>query len=252
MSSFFRLFDWIMGTAWTLRKKRIAMTGTGGAYGAALKKQLESDGVSEITALRYGVDFDDVAVTANGLQTLAGVDILILAHGLRHGDVMGANYETSRRLVEVFAQTRKSRTGRRPAELPEVWYTGSEAEMHPSWGNGSLAAYSASKRRFLPFAKSLYEKDTVVYRHIVLSAFSSKMGPAIASADWAAKWTMWWIRRGGKYIPVTYTGIAYLHFFKFLFVIKAEANDVQFEVGGEVRVEDGRSDQTAKEGTAVS
>jgi hypothetical protein len=231
MSSLFRLFDWIMGTSSTLKGKRIAMTGTGGAFGAALKKQLESGGASEVTALRYGVDFDDARVSTKGVQTLATIDILILAHGLRHGDVMKANYETSRRLVEVFAQTRTPRTDRQPTELPEVWYTGSEAEMHPSWGDESLAAYSASKRRFLPFAKSLYENNTVVYRHIVLSAFSSKMGPAIVSADWAARWTMWWIRRGAKYVPVTYTGIAYVHFFKFVLGIKAEANELRFEVG---------------------
>lgn len=244
MSSLFRLFDWIMGTSCTLKAKRIAMTGTGGAFRAALKKHLESDGVSQITALRYGVDFDDVTVTTYGVQTLADIDILILAHGLRHGDVMKANYETSRRLVEVFAQTRKPREGRRPTELPGVWYTGSEAEMHPSWGDGSLAAYSASKRRFLPFAKSLYENESVVYRHIVPSAFSSKMGAAIVNADWAARWTMWWIRRGGKFVPVSYTGIAYLHFFKFLYGVKAESNELRFEVGGGSRVEDGRDGQT--------
>jgi hypothetical protein len=243
-SSLFRLFDWIMGTSSTLKGKTVAMTGTGGAFGAALKKQLESDGVSEVTALRYGIDFDDATVSTNSIQALATTDILILAHGLRHGDVMKANYETSRRLVEVFAQTRKPRTGPRRNELPEVWYTGSEAEMHPSWGNKSLAAYSASKRRFLPFAVSLYENDTVVYRHVVLSAFSSKMGPAIVGADWAAKWTMWWIRRGAKYVPVTYTGIAYVHFFKFLFGIQAEANELRFEVERESEGENDRDGQS--------
>lgn len=228
MSSLFRLFDWTMGTSSALKNKRIAMTGTGGAFGAALKKQLEINGVSEITALRYGIDFDDESVSTDGIKILEDTDILILAHGLRYGDVMKANYETSRRLVEQFAQTRKPCAGRRPLELPEVWYTGSEAEMHHSFGNQSLYAYSASKRRFLPFAKSLYESETVVYRHIVLAAFSSKMGPAIVSADWAARWTMWWIRRGAKYVPVTYTGIAYIHFFKFLFGIRAEANALRF------------------------
>lgn len=82
--------------------------------------------------------------------------------------------------------------------MPEVWYTGSEAELDSSWGNQSLYAYSASKRRFLPFAKSLYESETVVYRHIVLAAFSSQMGPAIVRADCAARWLMWWIKRGAK------------------------------------------------------
>ncbi|KAG9853258.1 hypothetical protein KCU77_g6571, partial [Aureobasidium melanogenum] len=160
-SSFFRLFDWIMGTSSAFKNKHIAMTGTRGAFGAALKKQLESDGVSGIAALRYGVDFDDESVSTDGIGKLADTDILILAHGLRYGDVMKANYETSRRLVEVFAQTRKPCPGRRPIEPPEVWYTGSEAELHSSWGNQSLYAYSTSKRRFLPFAKSLYESETV-------------------------------------------------------------------------------------------
>jgi hypothetical protein len=54
MSSLFRLFDWTMGTSSTLKGKRIAMNGTGGAFGAAVKKQLEADGVSEVTALRCG------------------------------------------------------------------------------------------------------------------------------------------------------------------------------------------------------
>ncbi|KAI5209543.1 hypothetical protein E4T39_00842 [Aureobasidium subglaciale] len=251
MSSVLRLFDWTMGTSSTLKKKRVTITGVGGAFGAAIKKQLEYENVESITALRSGVDFDEESVSENSIQILANTDILILAHGLRHGDVMKANYETSKRLVEVFSQQRKPRTGRRPTELPEVWYTGSESEIHPSWGDKSLAAYSASKRRFLPFAKSLYESDTVVYRHIVLAAFSSKMGPAIVSADWAAKWTMWWIRRGAKYVPVTYTGLAYLHFFKFMFVVKAETNGLRFEVG-KAEVETGKDDTMAKPNAVAS
>ncbi|KEQ79404.1 hypothetical protein M438DRAFT_339801 [Aureobasidium pullulans EXF-150] len=233
MSSLFRLFDWTLGTSSTLKNKRITMTGVNGAFGAALKKELKSDGVESIKALRYGVDFfDDDSVSAECIKTLRDTDILILAHGLRYGDVMKANYETSRRLVELFAQHRKPLESRRPQELPEVWYVGSEIEIHPSWGSKSLGAYSASKRRFLPFAKSLYDSDSVVYRHIVLAAFSSRMGPAIVSADWAARWTMWWIRRGLKYVPVTYTGFAYLNFFKFLFKIKAEVNGLRFSGDG--------------------
>ncbi|KAI5252409.1 hypothetical protein E4T42_03501 [Aureobasidium subglaciale] len=243
MGSVLRLFDWIMGTSSTLKNKRVTITGVGGALGAAIKKQLECENVESITALRFGVHFDEESVSEDSMKILAKTDILILTHGLRHGDVMKANYETSKRLVEVFSQQRKPRTGRRPTELPEVWYAGSESEMHPSWGNKSLAAYSASKRRFLPFAKSLYASDTVVYRHIVLAAFSSKMGPAIVSADWAAKWTMWWIRRGARYVPVTYTGLAYLHFFKFMFVVKAERSGVRFEIGGQAEV------PTSKDGT---
>lgn len=43
------------------------------------------------------------------------------------------------------------------------------------------------------------------------------MGSAVLSADGAAKCAMWWIRRGARYIPVTYTGVAYLNYFKFIY-----------------------------------
>ncbi|KAG9629162.1 hypothetical protein KCU64_g17585, partial [Aureobasidium melanogenum] len=120
-SSFFKLFDWIMGTSSAFKNKRIATTGTRGAFGAAFKKkkQLESDGVSQIAALRYGVDFDDKSVSTDGIGKLADTDVLILAHGLRYGDVMKANYETSRRLVEVFAQS-QARTPSRPNTSKDI------------------------------------------------------------------------------------------------------------------------------------
>lgn len=70
--------------------------------------------MSGIAALRYGVDFTDESKSTDGMRKLADTDILILAHGLRYGDVMKANYETSRRLVKVFAQARKPCPGRRP------------------------------------------------------------------------------------------------------------------------------------------
>lgn len=232
MSSLVRLFDWIAGTSSTLKNTRVAMTGANGAFGTALRKQLESDGVKCVRPLRFGVDWDNESLSPATIEVLQETDILILAHGLRTGDVMRANYESSKRLVRSFAKHRKPVSGRRPRELPEVWYTGSEAEIHPSWGNASLGTYSTSKRRFLPFAKSLYNSDSVVYRHIVLAAFSSRMGPAIVSAEWAARWTMWWIRRGAKYVPVTYTGFAYINFFKFVFWMKPGHEGVQFRVGG--------------------
>ncbi|KAH0342004.1 hypothetical protein KCU83_g9428, partial [Aureobasidium melanogenum] len=120
MSSLFKLFDWTLGSSSTLRNKRITMTGANGAFGTALERELESYGVRSIKILRYGADFGNEASCAGCIDILQDTDILILAHGLRYGDVMKANYETSRRLVEMFALHRKFRRCQRPKELPEV------------------------------------------------------------------------------------------------------------------------------------
>jgi hypothetical protein len=90
----------------------------------------------------------------------------------------------------------------------------------PFVGYSTLKAYSRSKRSFLPHARALYDDLSILYRHIVLSAFHLEMGFAIVSAEWAASVAMWWIRRGARYIPVTYTGLAYLNYFKFMYWIK--------------------------------
>ena len=46
------------------------------------------------------------------------------------------------------------------------------------------------------------------------------MGWAIVGPGWAAAVAMWWIRRGARYVPVTYTGFAFLGFWKFLYLVE--------------------------------
>jgi hypothetical protein len=43
------------------------------------------------------------------------------------------------------------------------------------------------------------------------------MGPGLISGKMAARIAMFFIRRGARYVPVTYTGIAFINYFKFLF-----------------------------------
>ena len=57
----------------------------------------------------------------------------------------------------------------------------------------------------------------VLYRHIVPSAFRSRMGGGLMSGRTAAAIALWLIRRGFRYVPVTYTGIAFLNFVPFFF-----------------------------------
>lgn len=219
MSSMLKLFDWIAGTAYSLRNKRVVMTGGSGAFGQAIERQLLGrEKVHSVQKLRYGRDWthDDFSGTMASFQE---ADILILAHGSKGEDAMTANCTSSVHLARRFIDA-KTKTEERRKTLPEIWYMGSEIEVHPAWGVPTLQRYSASKRAFVPFARALYDDPRVVYRHIVPAAFESSMGRAIVSSEWAARVTMWWIRRGAMYVPVTYTGLAYLNFFKFVFWVR--------------------------------
>lgn len=154
------------------------------------------------------------------MLVLANTDVLILAHGSKGQDALQANCESVVRLVSLFKQHRQCKLSQKIL-LPEVWYIGSEIELHPSWGVYSLQVYLHSKRSFLPHARRLYNDSSIVYRHIVPAAFHSATGPLIFSATWAAWTTMWWIRRGARYVPVTYIGIVYLNYFKFMYFVNS-------------------------------
>lgn len=221
--SMVRVFDWIFGTAVTLRNRRVAMTGSGGALGQALAEQLlAADRVKCIRPLQFGVDwtYDSYAALA---PVLADTDVLILAHGTKDADsAMDANCKAAVAMVELFKRVRQGSTSK---ILPEVWYVGSEAELHGSWTD-DMRSYTDSKRAFLPYARAYYEEDSFVYRHIVPAAFASKMGPALVSARWAAKVALWWIHRGARYVPVTYTGFAFANYFRFMYWVKPHRGPV--------------------------
>jgi hypothetical protein len=218
MSSSFYLFDWLFGAAYTLKSRRVTLTGASGAFGQAIMKQLQTESVASIQELKFGVNWTYDNYDA-AIPILVNTDVLILAHGSKGEDALKANCESAVQLISLFKQYRKSDPSQKML-LPEVWYIGSEIELHPTLGIQSLQSYSYSKRSFLPYARTLYDDNSIIYRHIVPAAFRSAMGPAIISAEWAAQATMWWIRRGARYIPVTYTGIAYLHYFKFVYFTK--------------------------------
>lgn len=219
MGSMVKVFDWVAGTAYSLRGKRIILTGGSGAFGCAIEKQLLSEGVEDIKKLHFGKDWThhDVSGVSHFLEKS---DILILAHGTKGRDAMDANCKSTMRLIELFLERKAVGNTRQSKTVPEIWYVGSEIEIHPAWGNPEMQRYSASKRAFLPYARALYDDPRVIYRHIVPAAFESSMGKAIVSPDWAARVALWWIHRGAYYVPVTYTGLAFLNFFKFLLLIR--------------------------------
>ncbi|KAL4982021.1 hypothetical protein BDW68DRAFT_195804 [Aspergillus falconensis] len=216
MGSVVKIFDWVAGTAYSLRNKNVVITGGSGAFGSAIVRRLQSEGVRNIHRLKFGEhwthdDFSRVGSVFDELEP----DILILAHGTKGKDAMEANCTSTIRLIQLYLERQVGRDGAGAIKtLPEIWYVGSEVELHPAFGGAEMHRYLASKRAFLPSARALYDDPRVLYRHIVPAAFQSPMGKAVVSADWAAGVMMWWIRRGARYVPVTYTGFAYLNFFK--------------------------------------
>ncbi len=208
-SSYVKVLDVVLGTAYQLRGKRVVMTGASGALGSQMKCLLENEGAS-VTALKYGSDYtyDDYSKLATPLST---ADILLLCHGTKYEQTQQANCDSFVAIIELFKQVAK------PRLLPlEIWGVGSEIECHPCFGIKQLYPYAASKRAFARHARQYYHARDIQYRHLVHSAFWSPMGPGLMSARFAARVTMFLLKRGCKYIPVTYTGFALLNYIRFV------------------------------------
>lgn len=215
-SSIIPLFDRLFGTGCQIAGRRIAMTGASGAFGAPLKDMLERAG-AVVVPLKFGVDWtydrvrephvDDAPLD----ELLGNIDILALCHGSKIIDTMDANCTSFVGFVERF----KRLTAQRQLP-PEVWAVGSEIEAHPTFGIEELKAYKVSKCAYARHARRYFHDRSILYRHVVPSAFTSVMGPGLISGRFAARFAFELIRRGVRYVPVTYTGIALLNFPSYL------------------------------------
>lgn len=214
-SSYVTIFDRLMGTGCQIRGRRVAMTGASGAFGGPLKEMLERAGAAWVKAFKFGEDYtyDDYGRLDDVLRE---ADILVLAHGSKKEHAMQANCESFVALIERFKALTKHR--RFPVE---VWAVGSEIECHPAFGDPDLKVYLESKRAFARHARRYYRDRDILYRHVVPSAFRSRMGPGLISGRTAAWLALFLIRRGLRYVPVTYTGVALVNYLKFLFRVNA-------------------------------
>src|SRR5262245_24018456 len=221
------LLDKVFGTALSLRDRRVLLTGGSGALGPALRPLRERAGAT-VRAAKFGVDY--TYGDYSGLDAALGAtDILVLAHGSKKDFAMQANCDSFVAIIERFLSLH--RKDRFPVE---VWAVGSEIEFHPAWGDPDLKIYLESKRAFARHAYAYYRDDRFIYRHICPAAFKSRMGWAPLPAKAAAAMAMFLLRRGFRYVPVTYTGVALLNYFKFLFArvpapgSEPQKEDVQF------------------------
>jgi monoglucosyldiacylglycerol epimerase len=209
-SSFLNVFDMVLGTSCQIRGRKIAITGASGAFGSALVRKLNRMG-AEIRTLKHGVDFAP-GEPERARAVLEWAEVLVLAHGARHVDCYNANHRTFVELIDLFTEI-----GRGRLVPPEVWALGSEAELHGDLGKENLRDYVGSKRAFAAEARRYYRSRDLIYRHIVPASFRSGLGPGPMSARVAVAISLFFIRRGFRYVPVTYTTLAHWNYFRFRF-----------------------------------
>jgi hypothetical protein len=209
-SSYLRLLDIILGTAIVLNNKEVVMTGVNGALGSQMKLLLEKEG-AKVTPFKYGIDYTYQHYESL-VPALRNADILVLCHGTKYDSTQQANCDSYVEIIQLFKKVYKKRL------VPvEVWAVGSEIECHPCFGIESLKNYAQSKRNYSNYAKRFFYDPEIQYRHLVHSAFTSRMGRGLMSASFAAFITLFLIKRDFKYVPVTYTGIAFINYFRYFF-----------------------------------
>lgn len=193
ISSSFRVFDWFLGTSYTLRSRRITMVGLSRDFREAMAKELQSkESVNCIREVSYDADHEKV------IASLANTDVVIIGSE-------GASCETTVKIIELFKQHYKARPG--TLLLPELWYIDSQT-TRPFSPSGEIS--------FNDRSRMYYEAEDILYRHVALSGFPSKsLGP-----DSAAKVMLWWIRRGARYIPITNPGLALWLYFNFFYGVR--------------------------------
>lgn len=207
--SYIKLIDYVFGTGHSLKGKRIAMTGASGALGSWMKKLLEKEGAI-VTAFKFGVDYtyDNYEKLK---QPLENTDILFLCHGSKYENAQQANCDSFVAIIELFKSVRK------PELVPvEVWGVGSEIEFHPCFGIKKLIPYAKSKRNYARYARVYFHDRNIQYRHLIHSAFTSRMGPGLMTANFAARMTLFFIKRDFKYVPVSYMGFGWLNYFRYI------------------------------------
>ena len=211
LSSYTTLFDGLMGTACQVKGRRVALTGASGSFGSAIKDLLERAGAS-VVPLRFGVDwnYEDYSGTDAVLQS---ADILVLAHGAKGEQAMQANCDSFLALIDRFKGLTRNRPGssgglgrrignRVPSLLRRCRFTVIRP-LEASLCSGSGQA-NARPRASLPPCRALGV------------SLAHGTGPDHRTQRRRRMLPFWLIRRGFRYVPVTYTGIAFLNFIPFV------------------------------------
>ncbi|MCL2927771.1 MAG: bifunctional sterol desaturase/short chain dehydrogenase [Trichodesmium sp. MAG_R01] len=199
------LVDKLMGTALSLKGKKIAVTGASGSLGQSLLQHLHQAGAkvmaltSKDRTITLDINGQNLEVNTINWQIgqeeklaelLEKVDILVLNHGINvHGEktaeAIAKSYEintfSSWRMLEIFLKTVKTNSD---IACKEVWVNTSEAEVNPAFS----PLYELTKRTLGDLVTLRRLDAPCVIRKLILGPFKSNLNPVgIMSADWVAK-----------------------------------------------------------------
>lgn len=226
----FTFLDKLMGTALSLKGKKIAVTGASGTLGKALLKQLHLVGAN-VTALSS--KNEQITIDVNGellpIKTLtwevgkeadleahlAKIDILVINHGVnvnqeRTKEAIATSYEVNTfsawRLMELFLSkviTNEDKVRK------EVWINTSEAEVNPAFS----PLYELSKRAIGELITLRRLDAPCVIRKLILGPFKSNLNPVgVMSGDWVAKQIVKQAKSDVRNIIVTINPITFVAF----------------------------------------
>lgn len=226
------LIDSLMGTALSLKGKTIAVTGASGTLGRALLQALHQEGAKAIaltsrTGAPLTVQAADgteqaiptftwqVGQEADLMDTLEGVDILVLNHGVNVYDdrspaAIDRSYQINTfsqvRLLDLFLGTVKTNA---QIARKEVWVNTSEAEVNPAFS----PLYELSKRTLGDLVTLRRLDSPCVIRKLILGPFRSELNPVgVMSGSWVARQIVSLAKRDTRNIIVTINPLTYLLF----------------------------------------
>jgi monoglucosyldiacylglycerol epimerase len=237
------IVDRIMGTALSLKGKKIAVTGASGTLGRALLKELHLTGakVIALTASETEISLDiaekvipiktvnwQINREAELTEVLENIDILIINHGINVRDArteaaITESYEINAfsqlRLMELFFKTVRTNED---IATKEVWINTSEAESNPAFS----PLYELTKRTIGDLITLRRLDAPCVVRKLILGPFKSNLNPiGIMSADWVAKQIVTLAKRDFRNIIVTINPLTFI-----TFPIKESSNYLYFKL----------------------
>ena len=224
------LIDKVMGTALSLKGKKIAVTGASGTLGTALLKQLHFQG-AKVTALTssgntiiVNIDGEELPIKTVSWRTsheaelvaiLEKIDILIINHGInvheaRDQNAIAKSYEVNAfsawQLMETFFSTVKTN---KDIATKEVWVNTSEAEVNPAFS----PLYELSKRTLGDLVTLRRLDAPCVVRKLILGPFKSNLNPiGVMSGDWVAQQIVNLAKRDIRNIIVTINPLTFVLF----------------------------------------
>ena len=224
------LVDKLLGTALSLKNKRIAVTGASGTLGRALLTQLHLAGakVTALTSSEGQISLElaneklpietlswQVGEEEKLISQLEKIDILVINHGInvhqeRDTEAIAKSYEintfSTLRLMKAFYQTIQSD---RDTVRKEIWVNTSEAEVNPAFS----PLYELSKRATGDLVTMSRLDAPCVVRKLILGPFKSQLNPVgIMSADWVAKQIVNLAKRDIRNIIVTINPLTFILF----------------------------------------